>query len=55
MELWSIKMCFAEFLKDQKATLPDFTTDLTGKTVIVVGANTGLGLEGKYSSYFVRY
>ena len=35
------------FLRDQWAQLPDFVEDLTGKTVVVVGANVGLGYEGQ--------
>jgi len=34
-----------EFLRDQWAQLPDTAHDLTGKSVIVVGANVGLGFE----------
>lgn len=34
------------FLKDQWTRIPDMARDLTGKTVIVVGANVGLGFEG---------
>jgi len=36
---------FTSFLRDQWAHLPDTYEDLTGKTVIVVGANVGLGYE----------
>ena len=35
-----------EAIRDQWARLPDLAKDLTGKTVIVVGANVGLGFEG---------
>ena len=34
------------FIQDQWTRLPDTAKDLTGKTVIVVGANVGLGFEG---------
>jgi len=36
---------FTEFIRDQWAQLPDTVKDLTGMTVIVVGANVGLGFE----------
>jgi len=39
------KTSFTQFIRDQWATLPDTAKDLTGKTVIVVGANVGLGFE----------
>ncbi|TDL30130.1 NAD(P)-binding protein [Rickenella mellea] len=42
------KMTLLSFIGDQFTTLPtvdSFKCDLTGKTVIVVGSNTGLGLE----------
>ncbi|TDL30131.1 NAD(P)-binding protein [Rickenella mellea] len=42
------KLTLLSFLRDQFTTLPtvdSFKCDLTGKTVIVVGSNTGLGLE----------
>jgi len=32
-------------LRDQFARIPDFVQDLKGKTVVVVGANVGLGFE----------
>lgn len=41
-----IELVYVAFLYDQWASLPDVTKDLTGKTVIVVGANVGLGFDG---------
>ncbi len=44
---------FLDFLRDQWApTLPVVTADLAEKTVIVTGANTGLGFEA--SKHFAR-
>lgn len=43
----SDEMFVTEFLKDQFTAVPLEKGDLTGKTVIVVGANVGLGLEGE--------
>jgi hypothetical protein len=42
------------FLMDQWARLPDTAKDLTGKTVIVVGANVGLGFEGLFLNISLR-
>ncbi len=42
------KLSIFSVLRDQYSALPAvdaFKSDLTGKTVIVVGSNTGLGLE----------
>ncbi|KAJ7139268.1 hypothetical protein C8R44DRAFT_606215 [Mycena epipterygia] len=40
------RLTFLGFIKSQKAKRPPVTkADLTGKTVIVVGANAGLGFE----------
>ncbi len=40
------KKSFPSFLRDQLSTVPPVArADLTGKTVVVVGANTGLGFE----------
>ena len=42
------KLTAGKYIKEQFMKLPKvsaFKADLTGKTVIVVGANTGLGLE----------
>lgn len=43
----------AELIRDQRSELPsidELKKNLTGKTIIVVGANTGLGLEGSFLS-----
>lgn len=37
----------AEWLKDQREVIPLLTRDLSGRTILVVGANVGLGLEGE--------
>lgn len=40
------KLSILQFIRDQYKTVPPVVTvDLSGKTVLVVGANTGLGLE----------
>lgn len=40
------RLTFLGFIKSQCAKRPPVTTaDLTGKTVLVVGANAGLGFE----------
>lgn len=41
-----MKLTFWDFVKDQCATLPEVVkTDLSEKTIIVTGANAGLGFE----------
>lgn len=40
-----------EVLREQFATLPDYTEDLSGKTIVIVGANVGLGYEGSWQSF----
>jgi retinol dehydrogenase 12 len=39
------KLSFANFVYEQFSTVPLVKADLTGKTVMVIGANTGLGYE----------
>lgn len=42
------RFTFGQYIKDQWTPLPpvsDYAADLTSKTVVVVGANIGLGLE----------
>ncbi|KIJ52357.1 hypothetical protein M422DRAFT_64871 [Sphaerobolus stellatus SS14] len=39
------KITAGKYIKDQFTTLPTLSSDLTGRTVIVIGANVGLGLE----------
>jgi len=39
------KYPFRQFVVEQFASLPIINADLTGRTIIVVGANVGLGLE----------
>lgn len=43
---------FADFLKSQLVPLPYPTANFAGQTIIVTGANTGLGLEA--ARHFVR-
>jgi len=41
-----MKLTFFKFLKEQRDKVPPVVrADLTGKTVIVVGANNGIGFE----------
>ena len=42
-----ITVSLLEAVKDQFVDLPITKVDLTGRTVVVLGANVGLGLEGK--------
>ena len=49
------KSNFLEFIRTQWTTLPDYETlkvDLSGKTVIVLGSNIGLGFEA--AKHFAR-
>ncbi|KAG6879361.1 hypothetical protein C0992_003279 [Termitomyces sp. T32_za158] len=47
------KAGFIDFLREQLATVPPVeTADLTGKTVMVIGANVGLGFEA--TKHFAR-
>jgi retinol dehydrogenase 12 len=39
------KFTFPMFVYEQFSKVPLVKTDLTGKTVMVIGANTGLGFE----------
>lgn len=37
------------WIRDQRATLPEVVNkDLSDKTIVVIGANIGLGLEGEF-------
>ncbi|KAH8909066.1 short-chain dehydrogenase/reductase-like protein [Coniochaeta sp. PMI_546] len=50
--MFSDMTVISNLLKSQFRSLPEPTDDFTGKTVIVTGANSGLGLEA--SRHFVR-
>lgn len=39
------KFSFIEFIREQWADLPVPTADVSGKSLVVVGANVGLGYE----------
>lgn len=48
-----MKPSFIQHVKDQWSTLPPVAhADLTGKVVVVIGANVGLGFEA--SKHFAR-
>jgi len=48
-----MRLSFIQFVKDQLNSVPPVVhTDLTGKAVIVTGANNGLGFEA--SKHFAR-
>ena len=48
-----MQLSFFQFVRQQLATVPSVEyEDLSGKTVVVIGANTGIGFEA--TTHFAR-